>query len=368
MHELDERLADAVTRVESQWDDTRTRGVWVGLERKRARRRVVRAGAAALAIVAVVGGGVWWSSRSKPVGDTIAELPEIDPAQPSPPMPEVGAELVLSSVVTPEGDASIDIVPIDGDRVAIDVVRGKGNFAVPLEAMSRVDVTAGDITFAVYASEFSVARFGEQADVWVGEGYLEVLYDGATQRVTAGETRRFGPPLEISADDVEPIALSDHERQRVSTDWRPLAKDGNFDDAFAALERAGGTSAVRDDVSDLLLAADVFRITGHPSKAVVPLERVVSRYRNDPRTPLAAFTLGRVLLDELGRPAAAATAFHTARDLAPTGGLAEDALAREVEAWSKAGKLGKARGQAELYIQSYPRGHRLRAVKKYGGL
>jgi len=50
----------------------------------------------------------------------------------------------------------------------------------------------------------------------------------------------------------------------------------------------------------------------------------------------AAFTLGRVLLDELGRPSEAVDAFPLARSSG--GPLAEDALAREVEALSRAGE------------------------------
>lgn len=368
MRELNEQLADAVAQIGGRWDDDRTNETYIRLEHKRARRAVMRRGAAVVAVLAVVGGGVWLSTRSGTPEQTVAENTDLEQAV-SPQPALVEPEIVLTDVVTPEGDATIDVVPMAGDRVSIAVVDGKGVFAVPAEVRDRVDVSAGRVSIAVYASAFSVARYGERTDIAVTDGYLEVLYDGVTERVSEGETRRFGPAeeVEIPADDVEPIAPV-ARKKHASSDWRPLAKDGNFDDAFDALERAGGTSAVRDDVSDLLLAADVFRITGHPSKAVVPLQRVVSGYRSDPRTPLAAFTLGRVLLDDLGRPAKAAAAFRTARDLAPGGGLAEDALAREVEAWSKAGKLGKARDRAELYIESYPRGHRVRAVKKYGGL
>ena len=89
---------------------------------------------------------------------------------------------------------------------------------------------------------------------------------------------------------------------------------------------------------DLLLAGDVARLSGHAAAAVAPLSRAVTLHPGDPRAPLAAFTLGRVHLEDLGAPRDAAIAFARARELAPDGPLAEDALAREVEAWSRAGE------------------------------
>jgi len=48
--------------------------------------------------------------------------------------------------------------------------------------------------------------------------------------------------------------------------------------------------------------------------------------------------------------------------------LAEDALAREVEAWSRAGETETARVQALIYSQRYPQGRRVHAVRRFGGL
>ena len=51
-----------------------------------------------------------------------------------------------------------------------------------------------------------------------------------------------------------------------------------------------------------------------------------------------------------GASAADADAFATARQLAPNGSLAQDALAREVEAWSKAGRPDDAYRAARQYV------------------
>jgi hypothetical protein len=73
-----------------------------------------------------------------------------------------------------------------------------------------------------------------------------------------------------------------------------------------------------------------------------------------------------VLLDELGRPREAADAFARAR--AAGGPLAEDALAREVEATSRAGDTTRSRELAHTYQHLYPSGRRAKAVSRFGGL
>jgi transmembrane sensor len=115
-------------------------------------------------------------------------------------------------------------------------------------------------------------------------------------------------------------------------------------------------------------AASVARLSHHPAEAVPPLRRIVVNHDDDRRAPLAAFTLGRVLLEELGQPTEAADAFAKTGELAPDGALAEDALAREVEAWSRAGDLARARARADEYVRRYPAGRRLRSVRRFGGL
>jgi TolA-binding protein len=89
---------------------------------------------------------------------------------------------------------------------------------------------------------------------------------------------------------------------------------------------------------------------------VAPLRRLIERYPKDPRTPAAAFTLGWVLLTDLGRAHEAAAAFAEAEHTAPRGPLAEDAAARVAEAWQKAGDLRRAAQAARHYEESYPSG------------
>jgi transmembrane sensor len=123
-----------------------------------------------------------------------------------------------------------------------------------------------------------------------------------------------------------------------------------------------------ESAEQLLAAADDARLSGHPQQAVVLLRRLLRDHRGDARAPLAAFTLGRMLLMELANPIEAAAVFAEARRLSPQGPLAEDALAREVESLSQAGALALAKTRAQEYLRLYPDGRRATVVRRMAGI
>jgi TolA-binding protein len=96
---------------------------------------------------------------------------------------------------------------------------------------------------------------------------------------------------------------------------------------------------------------------------VAPLRRLIERYPKDLRAPSAAFTLGWVLLTDLGRAREAAAAFAEAERSAPHGLLAEDAAARVAEAWQKAGDSRRATQAARHYEQMYPSGRYINLMR-----
>jgi transmembrane sensor len=202
----------------------------------------------------------------------------------------------------------------------------------------------------------------------VEEGHVRVRWPGDATELRSGESGLFPP--ELPAASPEPTAPPEPSAQPTATrvresNWRELAREGDFDRAYKVLARSGPP---RDEPAELLLAADVARLSKHPREAVVHLRKLLLRHRRDPRAQLAAFTLGRILLDELGQPNEAAAAFADAEKLAPGGVLAEDAIAREVEAWSRAGQSTRAQHRAEEYLRRYPHGGRIRSVRRFGGL
>ncbi|MBL8633825.1 MAG: FecR domain-containing protein [Myxococcales bacterium] len=150
--------------------------------------------------------------------------------------------------------------------------------------------------------------------------------------------------------------------------WQSLAEQGKFEQAYTQAFVHGASRDGELDPAELLLLADVARFSGHPSDAVPPLQRLLRSFPSDPRSPLGSFTLGRIWLDDLGQPRQAAASFHHVGELDPEGPLTQDALGREVEAWSRAGEQSLARSRAEEYVRRYPSGRRLRSVKRYGAL
>jgi len=161
------------------------------------------------------------------------------------------------------------------------------------------------------------------------------------------------PPLEPSGNPVPPPPRFDTVPSQAVSSPPAIARD-------RAVEA--------DSFESLLEAADLARTEGRAADATMLLRRAVERHGTDRRAPLAAFMLGRIYLVELGQPLAAAAAFAQARGLAPDGPLAEDALAREVESWSRAGDAGRSRARAQEYLRSYPTGRRLDVVRALGGI
>jgi transmembrane sensor len=148
--------------------------------------------------------------------------------------------------------------------------------------------------------------------------------------------------------------------------WQAQAERGNFERAFELMPRT--PEQVSNDVEALLLAADAARLSGHPAQALPFLRQVTERHPRDPRASLAAFTLGGVLLNQLDRPREAEAAYALARSLALRPALAQDALARQVEAAHRAGDTARMRELAAEYLRRYPDGRRVKWVRDTSGL
>jgi transmembrane sensor len=238
---------------------------------------------------------------------------------------------------------------------------GGARFLVSHDPERPFVVVAGDVLVEDLGTTFTVRYLSdEKVDVAVEDGRVRVHARGGVAELAAGDEQDFA----VSSLAPEPRAARPGN-EAATPSWRLLAESGRYDEAHAALRRAG-PNAVRDETADLLLAADAARLSGHPAAAVPYLERVVHRHASDPRAGLAWFTLGRVLLEELGRPREAADAFARAREAG--GPLAEDALAREVEATARAGDTVRSGELAREYQALYPNGRRAKAVSRWGGL
>ncbi|HEX6766693.1 MAG TPA: FecR domain-containing protein, partial [Polyangiaceae bacterium] len=253
--------------------------------------------------------------------------------------------------------------------VTLKLESGSAKFSVTPDATRPFRVLARNVTVTVLGTIFDVAIEATGVRVSVERGRVRVDSGTASRELSPGETALFADELAAPVAPPAPVTptVTATPAAAPGPSWRALAEEGDYSAALSRLS-SEGSGAVRDAPEELLLAADVWRLGGQPARAVAPLERVVSRHAGDSRAPLAAFTLGRTLLDQLGRPREAARAFATSRKLDPSGALAQDALAREVESWSRAGETAKAHERALKYLELYPLGRRAASVRRLGGI
>jgi transmembrane sensor len=354
-------------RVQPEWTERRAAQVRAAIERRVRRRRASRwaVSGSSLVLAGALVVALWVRPRPQPMPAPSAALPSpVKPAEPSATPLTADTELV----VDPQGSGRAFVLR-----------RGSARFVVTHdERPFRVRV--GRLIVEDLGTVFSVARLDDhQINVAVEEGRVAVLCEDSRVELGTRQSRTFvcGAPEQAS-----PVAVAP-PRAQPTTDpakagkpsaapsrssapaWKILAESGQYHEAYDSLHRES-EAPVRDEAHDLLLAADTSRLSGHSREAVPYLQRVLIRHGQDPRAHLAAFTLGRVLLDELGQAADAAEAFERAR--ATRSPLAEDALARAIEAWARAGNRQRAHDLALEYQRSYPQGRRMRAVTQFGGL
>jgi transmembrane sensor len=207
---------------------------------------------------------------------------------------------------------------------------------------------------------------GESLDLKDDAGRLPTVTGPDSAWPAPSEKPGLSPPT--PAEDTVDLANREdrvHERRTAAPKtWRELAQRGRPGDAYAAL----GTEGLRREsrrlgVSDLLALADVARLSGHPAEAVMPLERNLSDFSNDAQAPLAAFALGRLELDFLGRAHAAAAAFRRALALGIPRSLREDVRARLVEAYARSGDGSAAQSAADAYADEFPEGRHTQAIR-----
>jgi transmembrane sensor len=359
---LDESTAaEAVASTATLWDAARTeQNLVVTHQRIRARtrkRRAVLSVGAALMVAASIILAFGLHGRAKltaspPVAARDAEVTRF-------------ADGSTARVVDSEGELTVQ----QATDTTIEVVLGSGvaEFEVTPNPARSFIVQAGDVAVRVIGTRFRVERSGGRTRVAVERGQVEVGWPDGRARLVAGESRWFPPPAEPTkhqgtepeAPPVPPESSSSApERER----FLSHARRGEYQAAYALL--AENPDAVGSSPEDLMLAADAARLSGHPEQATSYLRRLTREHARDSRAPLAAFTLGRILMSQLSRPAQAADAFALARRLQPEGALSEDALAREAEAAFLAGDRARSASLTKQYAAHYPNGRHLSAMQK----
>jgi transmembrane sensor len=423
MDELAQKLVSLRDEVVPPWDRMRRERAFNGVVRRQRRQRLHRVVGAAGGALLMVCGSIYLRSplhrqarlANSPNASEPAGVPEprLVGAEPSPRATGMVAPTVATTVATAVAPmlAQGEVLPTGGrgrladgsdvevsatggrllvesndpDHIELRLAAGGGHFEVVPNTQRHFSVLAGSIEVVVVGTAFDVERIDNRVRVAVTHGTVRVHSMSGVALVHGGESRWFEqqPGAATSAvpgstnrrAQATVPATKPRERgartapspghEETSPDWRSLNRSGDYEGAYRLLEKG---APLDDDSEALMDAADAARLSNHPEVAETYLRKVLRDHRASPATPLAAFTLGRVLLERLGRPSEAAAAFATVRELAPQGSLAQDALAREVEAWSKAGHAQEAYQRARTFIERYPDSRRLRVVELYGGL
>jgi transmembrane sensor len=368
MIDLDARLARGSLRVRNLWSP---RSVEVVALRILRRRRLFVA-VDMVAVCACLALAVFGLRSARPVSSA------------SPSVARAAMVTTFSDGSVAEAssrDTDLQVVEDSAEHV-VTRLKGSARFRVVPNHRRTFEVRAGDVRVRVLGTIFSVEQLPSgQTQVLVERGRVEVAWLGGATLLESGQGSAF-PPASGAQSEVELAptativstaavppassargAASQHSPGASGRGWREDAKAGDYGRAYDEL-RARGRDAVSEDVGDLMLAADVARLSAHPEDAVQPLRSVCDRHSSDRRAPVAAFTLGRVLVDDLGRSTEAAAAFQLARVLWPAGPLAEDALAREADAWERAGRPEGARGAASQYLARYPQGRHASTMRE----
>ncbi len=390
--------AKALARVDPRWDAAHTERALAGLHRRRSRRRAATLLAACVALIAASVGGVWSLGQSADgavaVADNATQRTESDRV----------VRLADGSRVMPAEGAQVVVEHVADERIAVRVDRGAAEFEVVPGLARRFEVRAGEVTVRVIGTVFRVERLADgRVAVSVVRGHVDVAWavghadlfagdEGTFPReqptATATETESAATTAATDTTTTETAATETAATETATTElenveaaarrgrsaasagepssWRALARAERYDEAYAAL---GGTAdrarEVTDAVDDLLLAADVARLSGHPREALPWLEAVERDHASDSRAVLASFTRGRILM-EVGRPAEAARQLERVLAMEPDGSLAEDALARAALAHQAAGNDASAAELAARYLATHPSGRWSRRMSAIG--
>jgi transmembrane sensor len=358
--DFERRLNEGPLRVAPLWSAEHTERLPGRVLAERRRRAVVR-GVASLGAGLSLVAGLWFFSPKSP--EVAANAPALASAAPS--AAERDFALADGSHVSLLAAGSrVEVLEQSAARVRTQLGAGSARFDVRHDPARVFEVESGDVKVRVLGTAFSLVREGALTRVAVERGAVRVEWSGGQAFLSAGQSGLYPPPAG-EADAVKPPEAAAELGSNVGEEaasWRKLAKRGAYADAFKAL--GPSSKGVLNEPSDLMLAADVARLSRHPGEATRFLSRVTDQFPRDKQAPLAAFTLGRVLLEDLGQPGRAADAFHRAQQLAPKGPLASDALAREADAAQRAGQVDRAKQLAQRYLESYPTGPHAARLRK----
>ncbi|MEM9072134.1 MAG: FecR domain-containing protein [Myxococcota bacterium] len=271
-----------------------------------------------------------------------------------------GSTLVVSA------DTELQVNENTGRHVDLGLRRGEALFDIVPNGPRRWEIDAGPLRVRVLGTRFRVVRSVRRVEVHVERGRVQVVGDDVSTVLEAGQSyvHELQPPSTPEPSTPTPTPVT---REPQGPSWRELAERGDLDQARRVLGPGGIVRRARRtrSANDLFLLADIARRAGTAEEALALLTQIVREHPADPRTPLAAFTRGRILSDQLGRRVEGAEAFDRAARAGLSPDLAAIARRRAFEGYRRAGQSARARDAAERYLDHHPEGEAAPAVRRW---
>ena len=346
-------------RLNLGWNDARTERLLARVKTRIGRRARVRRGLLASAALTSVVCIAAVALRSPPSSNDLTPVAAATPGL---------IRLVEGSEIRVDpAPSEVRVLEEQPSRVRVEAIRGRAHFSVVPNPGRSFEVGSGSVTVKVVGTEFLVERRADKTYVEVSRGKVAVSWGGGEEHafVAGGESGLFPRPSEPVATDEDARVRSGVRAQPPSLAYRARVGSHDYRGAYAIL--AHHPALAGDTVQELLVAADVARLSDHPAEAVPYLQRIVREHPRDERAHQAAFTLGRTL-SGLGRTREAMSTFGRVRSDWPGNPLAEDALVRQTEAAGALGELATARRLAGEYERDYPTGQRRAEVRRHARL
>lgn len=274
---------------------------------------------------------------------------------------------------------------------------GRARFAVPTSTSRRWSLDGGIAVIDFGGAAFAAWRQDGELEVRVFTGEVTLrgkAVPNGEKRLVAGESLSLGnshapppppviapvpPPAEppsepaprrvLDKDTAAHRPLPRLAANQARADWRALADQARFAEAYAQLGATGVSEASARSASmdELLMLADVARRAGHPQEAIPVLERAERELSDDRRAGLAAYTRARILAEDLKQPRASVLAFERALALGLPATLTESALVRLAELELEAGNGARAAQRASEYLAKFPEGKQRAKMQRIRG-
>jgi hypothetical protein len=275
--------------------------------------------------------------------------------------------------------SALEVLENSGSSMAFALRQGRVEFDIMPGGPRMWKIACGDVSVEVLGTSFVLERSPISLHVSVSRGAVlvkGVRVEDGVQKLVPGQSLVVSlsrPDPAVVPGDIDDIVSTAPRKLDAALTPEPAPQKeqersvrGRNDDADETSKTGGDTVSITSAqrVTDLFALADAARLAGHTKEAAAPLMRIVDTYPEDSRAGLAAFTLGKLYLEQLSRFKEAAEAFAKAESLGLPASLREAASANQVKALSNA-EDPRAAEVGKRYLDLYPSGRYRERVERW---